>query len=115
MQTSIAPNAALDCRDLPLSRSLYPKLENALLLLNKDEILDLRTDRANFESWRRFKGHTSQIDSQSPFLSFPHSARISARRKVRRESKNPPARSHFVHRLPFPVIPAKCWKSWILL
>ncbi|MDR3347495.1 MAG: DUF455 domain-containing protein [Helicobacteraceae bacterium] len=62
MQTLTAPNAALDCRNLPLGRSLYLKLENALLLLNKDEILDLQTDRASdrgdLESWCRLKGHT---------------------------------------------------------
>ncbi|MDR2638583.1 MAG: ferritin-like domain-containing protein [Helicobacteraceae bacterium] len=62
LQTLTAPNAALDCRDLALGRSLYLKLENALLLLNKDEILDLQTDRASdrgdLDGWCRLKGHT---------------------------------------------------------
>ncbi|GHV04732.1 hypothetical protein AGMMS50229_06660 [Campylobacterota bacterium] len=61
MQAAINPSATLDLGGLRIGRTLFLKLENALLVMSGGEILDIAVDSADFrhdiESWCMAKGH----------------------------------------------------------
>ncbi|MDR2033300.1 MAG: DUF455 domain-containing protein [Helicobacteraceae bacterium] len=61
MQTIANPSATLDVCGLKAGRTLFLKLENALLILKEGEILDLAIDSAracrDIKSWCNLKGH----------------------------------------------------------